>query len=93
MSRLRDAYFIAANTAILWLVVEAGAHLALVAYEGLKPTPGYHQLSEPARRTYAHLSPADVDELWRDTLALRFRYAPIVGFVEGPFASRFVKRR
>lgn len=90
MTRLRSTYFIVANTAILILLVEGGSHLALKAYQRWWPRFSYGALSEPVRRNYAHLSQADVDDLWRVTLALRFRYAPAVGLVQDRVASKFV---
>lgn len=90
MSRLRTAYVVAANAAILWLVVEAGAHVAITVYHRAKVDSGYAHLSDHARSNYAHMTPADVTELWRETLALRFRYMPIVGLVQDAMSSRFI---
>lgn len=89
MSRLRTAYFIVANTAILVVLVLVGTHLAISAFE-YPPQSTYRALSEPAKRSYDHMSPSDVDELLRDTDAMRFRFAPGLGFVEDTMASRFV---
>ena len=90
MTRLRTAYLVAANAAILWLVLATGAHVAITVYHRVKPQTGYEQLSEAARGTYAHMTPADVTELWHETLALRFRYMPIVGLVQDAVSSRFI---
>jgi hypothetical protein len=85
---LRTWYFVAANTAILiWLVLIGTAVLVRTlerAWNG--PSP----LSEPERRNYAHMAPADVDELVRVHHAVRFRYAPVVEFLHQATTSRFV---
>lgn len=89
MSRLRTAYFIVANTAILILVVLAGTHVAIRLFEAPRRSI-YRTLIDPVKRNYAHMSPADVDELWRNTDAMRARFAPGLGFVENAMTSRFV---
>lgn len=89
MSSLRTAYFIVANTAILILLVLAGAHVAILTFENPWRTT-YQTMIEPVKRNYAHMSPSDVDELWRNTESMRFRHAPLVGVVEEVMTSRFV---
>jgi hypothetical protein len=90
MSRLPTAYRVAANAAILWLVIQTGAHVVITVYHRARPQPGYAQLSDQAWSNYAHMTPADVLELWQETEALRFRYMPIVGLVQDAISSRFV---
>ena len=90
MSRLRVGYFIAANTAILWLLLEAAAHVAIMGHQLVEPDFAYQHLSGPVKANYAHMTPADVEELWLDTMALRFRYKPIIGLVEDQMTSRFI---
>lgn len=91
MKRLRTLYFVIANTAIVVLLIEAGAHVAIRTVQWIRsPDLSYARLTEPARRNYAHMTPAEVDDLLRVTGSLRFRYAPIVGFVQEATTSRFV---
>ncbi|HWI19802.1 MAG TPA: hypothetical protein VNT81_18745 [Vicinamibacterales bacterium] len=87
---MRSARIIAANTAILLLVAELVAHLGILAYRSGKPALSYATMSEPVKRNYSHRNRAEIDELWRDTLSARWRYEPIVGFVNEQKQSRFV---
>lgn len=94
MKRLRPLYFIVANTAILVLVLELGAHGAITLYRWVAPTLPMTrpttQLAEVAKANYAHMPLADVDEMLRVTLSLRFQYAPWVGYRHRQTTSRFV---
>lgn len=90
MTRLRTLYFIVANTALLILLAELAAHLGVSAWDVATPAFTYAKMAQPIRENYAHMPPADVDELWRNTLASRWRYEPIVGFVAEQQQSRFV---
>ena len=90
MKRLRQVYFIVANTAIVLVLAEAGTHVAIKTFHWVAPALSYQKLPEPARRNYAHMTPAEVDELLRVTGSLRFRYAPLVGFVQEATTSQFV---
>jgi len=94
MKRPRTLYFIVANTAILLLVIELGTHVAITAYHRVAPTVSIArpttQLSDVVKANYAHMAPADVDELLRATNSLRFQFAPWVGPREGPMTSGFV---
>ena len=92
MTRLRSLYFIVANTAILLLVAELGAHVAITNYHRVGPAlfgtrPTTH-LSDVAKANYAHMAPTDVDDLLRTTQSLRFQFAPWIGPREGAVASR-----
>jgi hypothetical protein len=49
VTALRASYFIVANVAILLLMVEGLAHLAIRTYERMVPTLAYRRLSEPAK--------------------------------------------
>jgi lysophospholipase L1-like esterase len=90
MKPLRASYFIVANTAMLLLLVEGGTHVAIRAMQRAAPEVSYQQLTEPVRRNYSHMAPADVEDLLRVTASLRYRYAPVGGFVHAATASRFV---
>lgn len=90
MNRARTAYAIAANTAILLLAIEVVAHLGVSAYLGGGQRVTYAALPDPVKRNYAHMTPGEVEQLWRDTLAARWRYEPIVGFVGEQMRSRYV---
>jgi len=90
MKRWRTFYFIVANTAILLIVIEVGTHLLLKGYDGLvvpRLRPG---LSEAAQRNYAHMAEDDMRELLAAFDAQRWRYEPVVGFVEAEHTSRFL---
>lgn len=90
MKRWRTLYFIVANTAILLVVIEVGTHLLLKSYDGLvvpRLRPG---LSEAAQSNYSHMPEGDVRELLAAFDAQRWRYEPVVGFVEAETASRFL---
>jgi hypothetical protein len=89
MMRWRSWYFIAINTALLWTLAEVSAHVGVLAHRRLSQPYGYGDLSPEVQRAYAHRTPSEVDELWRETLDLRFRYQPLVGFVQAPLESRF----
>ena len=89
MNVLRAAYFITANTALLAIAIVAGANGILI-WRDASHAGTYDTLSEPARRNYAHLSRADVDDLLRTTATLRYRHDPHSGFVEAAITSRFV---
>jgi hypothetical protein len=90
MNRLRTAYVIVANTALLLLAVEVSTHAAVRAYRYFVPAFTYDQLSDQARGTYAHMTRAEVEELWRTTLSLRVRYSSVRGATEDARTSRFV---
>jgi hypothetical protein len=90
MSPLRSIWLIAANTAILWLLFEGGADVAIRTLRVIRPAFGYSELSDVARLNYAHMPAADVEELWRATMALRYRYLPVAAFTEAPLASPFI---
>jgi hypothetical protein len=89
-SRPVVAYIIFANAVILFLLVVTITHLALTRYHHLKVESLYESLSEPARRNYSHMAPADVNDLLRTTATMRYRFAPWVGVRERPTTSRFV---
>lgn len=84
------AYIIFANTVLLFLLTVTITHVGLTSYHYLKVASLYHKLSEPARRNYSHMTPADVNDLLKTTATLRYRFAPWVGVRERPTASRFV---
>ena len=90
MSRLRSIYFIVANTAILLLLASLGTDVAIRIYQRVTPSLSRRQLTDAARSSYAHMAPADVDELLRAAGAMHFHYVPLLGFVEGAITSRFL---
>lgn len=90
MTRLRPVYFIVANTVMLLLLVDLGTDVAIRTYQRFAPSLSHRKLTEAARSSYAHMTPADVDDLLGATSRLYFHYVPLVGFVEGTITSRFV---
>ena len=94
MKHLRAPYFIVANTAILLIALELGAHGAITVYHRVAPvlpmTRPTTQLADVVKANYAHMASADVDAMLRVTNSLRFRFAPWVGYRQGETTSRFV---
>lgn len=90
MMRLRALYFIVANTVILLLLIEGGAYVAITTYDRFAPAFMATKLSEAVKSNYAHMTSEDRDELLWATAAVRFGYAPVVGFLHEPTTSRFV---
>lgn len=90
MKAVRAFYGIFTHTVILFLLIVTGTHVALSWYLRNKDATALSRLSEVARRNYAHLSEPDAAELLRNTVAIRYRFAPWVGMRERPTTSRFV---
>ena len=90
MRRLRTIYVVVANTAILLLLVDLGTDVAIRTYQRIAPSLSREKLTAAARSSYAHMTPADVDDLLAATSRLHFHYVPLLGFVEGAITSRFV---
>lgn len=90
MTRLRTLYVVIANTAILVLLVELGAHVAITTHDFVWSFFPAQTLIDPIKQNYAHMAPADVEELLRTTNSLRFRYDPVVGIMQRATKSQFV---
>jgi len=90
MKTLRPAYVIFTHTVLLFLLVVTATHVALSSYLRYKDATALYRLSAIARRNYAHMSQPDAVELLRNTVALRYRFAPWAGMRERPTISRFV---
>jgi hypothetical protein len=90
MRHWRTIWIVAANSALLLLAVEFGTPGAVRAYRYFVPAFTYGQLGDQARRAYAHMTPAEVEELWRTTLSLSARYSIARGLTEDARTSRFV---
>lgn len=90
MTRLRSAYFIVANTAILLWVLQTGACAVLNTYDRVVPPLLKPAMSEAVKRNYAHMTAQEQNELFKTTRALRFRYEPVIGFMQQQVTSRFV---
>lgn len=90
MTQLRSIYFIAANTALLMWMLQFGACIGLRAYDRIVPALLSPNLSEAVKANYAHMAPNDLDDLLQTTRGLRFRYEPVVGFMNEATTSRFV---
>ena len=88
--RLRVTYFIVANTAILLLLIQFATHGTILFYEQTLPELMAPGLTEAVKRNYAHMTPQDRDELLRASRKVRYRYAPMIGFVLKETTSRFV---
>jgi len=90
MKAVRAFYVIVTHTVILFLLVVTGTHLALSWYLRNKDATALFRLSPVAQRNYAHMSQPDAAELLRNTVTIRYRFAPWVGMRERPTTSRFV---
>lgn len=90
MNVLRVAYIVFASSVILFLLVVTSTHVALTTYNESQAASRYRGLPEVVKRNYAHMAPADVDDLLKATATMRYRFAPWVGMRERPVTSRFV---
>ncbi len=90
MNRLRCPYLIVANTALLMVLLQWGAHGAILAYHAVAPWLLAVEPPEYAHDALAGLSEADARALWRVTAWLPYRFAGGAGFVHGQRHSRFV---
>ncbi|MEY4095016.1 MAG: hypothetical protein RLZZ53_2215, partial [Acidobacteriota bacterium] len=79
MTRWRTAYFIAINTALLWVVTLVATHAGIVSYHWLKARYGPVSMPPEARATYSSRTPAESAQRGRASLALRFRAQPVGG--------------
>lgn len=90
MSRLRTTYLIAANTALLLCVVQVATHVGILATESLLWRRSRPAMSDAVRRNYAHMSASEVTAL-RDAFdRVRFRYEPVVGYMNAAISSPLV---
>lgn len=89
-ARLRAAYFIAANTALLIWVLQAGACAGLGVYDLVVPALRRAPMSPEVEQNYAHMPRPDRDALLAATRAARFRYEPVMGMTTQAITSRFV---
>ncbi len=90
MKYLRATYFIVANTVILLGIMQSCTYVALGVYDRVVPAILASRMPEAVNRNYAHMAPDDLVDLLRATRALRFRYDPVVGFMQEAMTSRFV---
>ena len=90
MSRLRTLYVIAANTALLLCLVQATTDACILAFDDWLWRLAVPEMSEAARRNYAHMSPAGFAALMDTFDRVRFRYHPVVGFQTAPITSPLV---
>ena len=91
---LPQTYFVVANTAILLLLVEVGAHVAIIAHDCVMATaPSSKPAGAGQGAAMPTMSPADVDDLLRATNSLRFRYNQEAGFVQTRDGVAFRERR
>jgi hypothetical protein len=90
VSRLRTVFIVAANAALLMLVLELVSHRVILAHQAAALVRSYATIAPAVRDNYAPKTPAEIDELLRDAFTSRWRYEPTVGFVTAPQRSRFV---
>ena len=90
LRRWRTAYFILANTALLIVAVQLAAHAAITAYQAVARARLVERPPEWAYTMSPHLTRADVEELWRLTGWMPFRYGGAAGFLHERITSRFI---
>jgi hypothetical protein len=90
MNRLRTWFIVAANTALLFWLLQIGAYAILVVYDNIVLRLLRPPMSEAERQNFAHLSPEDFDDLERATGRLRFRFEPGIGVLQAEIQSRLV---
>lgn len=90
MTRWRHVYWIAGNTALLVILVQWAAHGAILGYLAAtrwilyEPPPAY------AYRALSELSTQQVDELWRISRSLPYRFAGGAGFLHEHVSSTYL---
>ena len=90
MRALRTALIVFANTVILFALAVVGTHVLLTRRHDAAASHRFRGLPAVVKRNYAHMTPADVDDLLKATATMRYRFAPWVGARERPMATRFV---
>jgi hypothetical protein len=90
MRRLWPAYLVAANTALLLVVLQVGAWSGLLVYDHVVRRLSLPPLNEAVRKNFAHLSAAEFTALERATGELRFRYEPGIGIIQAPLHSTLI---
>ena len=87
---LRSWYVIAANTALLFFLLQIGAWVSMWVFDWTRSTLLRPPLPDAVRQNYAHMAPADLQELLRATYQLQYRYVDVVGVIQAEVASRFI---
>ncbi len=89
MTAVRTTLRVSAVTALVMLLVELIAHAGVLAHQSRNAVT-FESLAAPVKENYAHMRPADVEELLRDTAASRWRYEPVAGLVVEQQHTRFI---
>ncbi len=92
MKTVRMIYLVFANTLVLLLFVLVALHGALLIYDHdwTRSKEAYRNLPEVVKKNYAHMKPADAEELVMQARSFRTTYEPWVGWREAPVSSRFL---
>jgi hypothetical protein len=90
MNRWRPTYWIVANTALMIILAQWGAHGAILAYQAATRWLVYEPPPDYAFRALHEFSRNDVNELWRLSRWLPYRFAGGAGFVHEQVASKFI---
>ena len=85
--RIRPAFLIIANTALLFCALQIGAFAFLLAYDRTVPALLAPEPSDAVARNYAHMSPDDLAALHAATRRQRFRFEPGIGLLQDAIAS------
>lgn len=89
MNRWRAAYIVAANTALLIMVLQWGAHGAILGYQSFARWALVRPPADYAAKALPELSQDELTDLWRVT-GVPFRFAGGAGFLHEQTTSKFV---
>jgi hypothetical protein len=83
-------YLIAGNTALFILILQFAAHAAIVSYQAVARRMVYERPNQWALQQSPDLTEAEVQELWRLTGWLPFRFGGGAGFLQDETTSRYL---
>ncbi|MEY4093427.1 MAG: hypothetical protein RLZZ53_626 [Acidobacteriota bacterium] len=90
MKRWRAVYITLINTALLIVLLQWGVHGAILAYQAMAQRMLYEPPLNYAVRALPDLSPDDLEDLWRVTGWMPFRFGGSAGFLHEQTTSKFV---
>jgi hypothetical protein len=90
MNSWRSMYVVAANTALLIVLLQWGAHGSILGYQFATQRLFTERPPAYAVRALPEMSASEIQDLWRATRWMPFKFAGSAGFVHGQTSSRFV---
>lgn len=90
MKTLRMLYLVFANTLVLCFVILLATQCLILLRDRNWTSSEYLRLPEVVKKNYAHMTPADVDELLAEHSLPLLRYESWVGFGVAAHASKFL---